>query len=194
MSLPVAELRAMVGRTATYTAPEELGRAAIRMFAVAVGDANPLYTDAEFAKAWGHDDVVAPPTLVCETNQYAGLPADADGYAGHTWGIEIPGTRKVRGGNAYTFHRAVHPGDVVTASWRLAEVAERRTSSGLAMVIVTSVATYSNQHGELLVTNEETVIWTELPGPEPGTPQAEKAGSASAGSANGESASRESAT
>lgn len=165
MSLPVDELRAMVGRTASYTAPEELGRAAIRMFALAVGDANPLYVDAAYARAWGYDDVVAPPTLICETNQYAGLAADPDGYAGHTWGIEIPGTRKVRGGNAYTFHRPVHPGDVVTAHWTLTDVAERRTSGGLRMVVVTSVATYTNQHGEDLVTNEETVIWTELPEP-----------------------------
>ncbi|MEU8132014.1 FAS1-like dehydratase domain-containing protein [Streptodolium elevatio] len=194
MSLPVAELRAMVGRTATYTAPEELGRAAIRMFAVAVGDTNPLYTDREFARAWGYDDVVAPPTLLCETNQYAGLPADADGYAGHTWGIDIPGTRKVRGGNAYTFHKAVHPDDVVTACWTLTDVAERRMSSGLAMVIVSSVATYSNQRGELLVTNEETVIWTELPGPKKAARNSATTGSATSGSATTGSGTTKAAT
>lgn len=35
------ELRALVGRTAVYTAPEPLGRAALRYFATAVGDTNP---------------------------------------------------------------------------------------------------------------------------------------------------------
>ncbi|NUU22821.1 MAG: hypothetical protein HOV68_15110 [Streptomycetaceae bacterium] len=163
MTLPTDELRAMIGRTASYTAPEELGRAAIRQFAVAVGDANPLYTDAAYAKAWGYHDVIAPPTLVCETNQYAALPPDGDGYAGHTWGIEIPGTRKVRGGNSYTFHRPVYPGDVVTAHWTLTGVTERTTGDGLAMLVVTSLARYTNQHGADLVTNEETVIWIELP-------------------------------
>lgn len=35
------ELRALVGRTTVYTAPEPLGRAALRYFATAVGDSNP---------------------------------------------------------------------------------------------------------------------------------------------------------
>ena len=45
MTLLTPELMAMVGLEACYTAPEELGRASIRYFAVAVGDHNPLYTD-----------------------------------------------------------------------------------------------------------------------------------------------------
>ena len=71
MSLLTDEVRALVGRTATYTAPEPLGRAAIRYFATAVGDDNPAYLSGD----------VAPPTLVCETNQFTGLPRDANGYA-----------------------------------------------------------------------------------------------------------------
>ncbi|MEV4898921.1 MaoC family dehydratase N-terminal domain-containing protein, partial [Nonomuraea sp. NPDC055795] len=67
----------------TYTAPEELGRAAIRYFAEAVGDANPLYTDDAYAREHGYDGVIAPPTLIFETNQFTGLPRDADGYCGH---------------------------------------------------------------------------------------------------------------
>ncbi len=153
------ELRALIGREVTYTAPEPLGRAAIRYFALAVGDHNPVYTDDAAARAAGHDGVVAPPTLICETNQYAGLPADADGYAGHTWGIELPGTRQVRGGNAYEFHRPVRPDDVVTAVWRLAGIAERATGAGQPMLVVTSRATYTNQDGDLLATNEETIIY-----------------------------------
>ena len=36
-------------------------------------------------------------------------PRDDDGFAGHGWGIEMPGTRLVRGGNAYRFHQPVRP-------------------------------------------------------------------------------------
>lgn len=162
MSLLTDEVLALVGTTRSYTAPEPLGRASIRYFALAVGDDNPLYTDAEAARARGYADVVAPPTLVCETNQYAGLPRDDDGYAGHTWGVVIPGTRTVRGGNAYTFHRPVHPSDVITATWRLEGAAERTASSGAAMLVLTSRAEYTNQRDELLVTNEETTIFVEI--------------------------------
>ncbi|GAA2211646.1 MaoC family dehydratase N-terminal domain-containing protein [Nonomuraea monospora] len=150
----IDELKAMVGREVTYTAPEELGRAALRYFAQAVGDDNPLYTDDAYARGHGYDGVVAPPTLICETNQYTGLPRDADGFAGHSWRLDVPGARLVRGGNAYEFHQPVRPGDVITVTWRVQDVQEK---AGKLFVI--SRATYRNQHGDLLAVNEETLIW-----------------------------------
>ena len=152
------EIRAMVGEEVTYTAPEPLGAAAIRYFAVAVGDTNPLYTDAAYARAHGHPDVIAPPTLITETNQGVTLPRDEAGFIGHRWPIEVPGARQVRGGNTYVFHRPVLAGDVITATWRLTDATERTTRTGAAMLILTSTATYTNQDGDLLATNEETII------------------------------------
>lgn len=162
MTLLTPELRAMVGREATYTAPEELGRAALRYFAQAVGDDNPLYTDEAFARAHGYPGVIAPPTLICETNQYTGLPRNEEGYAGHEWGLNIPGTRMVRGGNSYEFHRPVLPADVLTARWRITDMTERKTSRGLDMLIVTLVAEFTSQDGEPLARNTETLIITAL--------------------------------
>ncbi|MBW5250549.1 MaoC family dehydratase N-terminal domain-containing protein [Streptomyces sp. P01-B04] len=156
------ELRAqLTGRTAVYTAPEVLGRAAIRYFALATGNADPLHLDPDYARAHGHPDVIAPPTLVCETNQYAGLPPDEDGYPGHTWGISLPGTRTVRGGNSYTFHRPVGPDDLITATWTLTSVTERTTGDGLPMLVVRSHCAYTSGD-ELLAENEETVLYIAL--------------------------------
>lgn len=138
----------------SYTAPEELGRAAIRYFAQAVGDDNPLYTDDAYAREHGYDGVIAPPTLICETNQYTGLPRDEHGYPGHSWPQEYPGRRQVRGGNSYEFHQPVRPSDVITATWRVEKVEEKA-----GKIFVTSRATYTNQHGELLAVNEEVVVW-----------------------------------
>ncbi|WP_433382817.1 FAS1-like dehydratase domain-containing protein [Actinoplanes sp. CA-142083] len=144
-------LAARIGEEAVYTAPEPLGRASIRYFALATGDTDPAHLSGE----------VAPPTLICETNQYAGLPRDAEGYAGHSWGLAVPGTRLVRGGNSYTFERPVGPDDVVTATWRLAGMDERVTGSGKRMLVVTSIAAYTDQDGRMLATNEETLIYVE---------------------------------
>ena len=152
-------LRGLVGRRATYAAPDALGSPAIRYFASAVGDHNRLYTDEEYARAHGYAGVVAPPTLVCETNQFVDHPRDPDGFAGHGWDIEVPGTRLVRGGNDYVFHQPVSPDDVVTVVWEITGLAERTTSAGRQMLVVTSTARFSNQHGELLVENEETLIY-----------------------------------
>ena len=152
MSLLTDDVRALVGRTRTYTAPEPLGRASIRYFALATGDDNPHHLAGD----------VAPPTLVCETNQFVNLPRDENGYAGHGWHFHIPRTREVRGGNSYRFHQPVLPEDVVTVTWTVTDVIERTTGSGASMVVVTSTATYTNQHGDLLVENEETLIYIEV--------------------------------
>ncbi|WP_106398861.1 FAS1-like dehydratase domain-containing protein [Actinocorallia populi] len=164
MSLLTDEVRALVGRKKVYTAPEEFGAAAGRYFGLAIGDHNRLYSDPEYARAHGLRGVTAPPTLICETNQYANLPIPPDGYAGHEWGIEIPGTRKVRGGNSYTFHRRIRPEDVVTATWEITDVAGKATRSGAEMLIVSSRATYTDQDGGLLAENEETIIFVALEG------------------------------
>ncbi|MEV0592773.1 FAS1-like dehydratase domain-containing protein [Nonomuraea cavernae] len=165
MTLLTEDIRALVGRRKVYTAPEEFGAAAGRYFGLAIGDLNPLYSDPEYARAQGLAGVTAPPTLICETNQYANLPLTPDGDAGHNWGIEIAGTRKVRGGNSYTFHRRIRPEDVITATWEIADATEKTTRSGSEMLIITSRATYTDQHDEVLAENEETIIFVSL---EPG--------------------------
>ena len=164
MSLLTEDIRGLVGRTRTYIAPEPFGAAAGRYFGLAIGDDNPLYSDPEFARAQGLQGVTAPPTLICETNQYAGLPIGDDGYAGHMWQIEIPGTRLVRGGNRYTLHRRLRPEDVVTATWSISGVEEKVTRSGQEMLVLTSRAVYTDQDGRPLAENEETMIFVSLAG------------------------------
>ncbi len=160
--LLTSEIEALIGQTVTYTAPEELGRASIRYFAMAIGDDNPLYTDPEFAREHGYDDVIAPPTMVCETAQQMTGSPDADGYLGHTWKIEVPGTRLIRGANEYEFARPVYPSDVITATWTVSGIEERTSSSGAALLLVTSEARYTNQMGDLLAVNREITIHQEM--------------------------------
>jgi acyl dehydratase len=162
MNLLTEELRARIGDQRVYTAPDELGRASIRYFARAVGDDNRLYTDDEYAREWGYDGVVAPPTLVCETNQCVDADRDEDGFAGHRWDLSLPGTRQVRGGNSYEFFRPVRPGDVITTRWELVDMTERKTRDGRAMLVVTSRAEYTNQTGDLLARNEEQLIYISI--------------------------------
>jgi acyl dehydratase len=156
VTLLTDEVRAWIGREAVYEAPEELGRASIRAFALAVGDDNPLWTDDEFARAHGHPGVIAPPTLVCETNQFVG---GAGGSHGHQWDLPVPGCRLIRGGNSYEFVRPVLPTHRVTVRWRLLDIRERTSSSGSPMLVVVSEATYTTQDGERLATNRETLIY-----------------------------------
>jgi len=159
MTLLTDEVKAWLGREAVFEAREELGRAAIRYYALAIGDDNPLYTDEGFARASGYDSVIAPPTLVCETNQFVPGSRDERGYLNQIFELPVPGTRQIRGGNEYEFFRPVLPSDRITIRWRIEDISERSSSSGLPMLIVVSEATYTNQDGEELARNRETVIY-----------------------------------
>ncbi len=164
MSLLTDEIRSLIGTEVSYTAPEELGRAAIRYFAIATHDEDPLYADDEYARANGYPSVIAPPTLVCETNQYMSGRPDADGYIGHRWAIPVAGARVVRGGHEYEFHRPVLPTDRITARWRIADIQEKASRRGTPMLVVISEVRYTSASGELLATNRETIIYQQREG------------------------------
>ena len=64
-------LKATIGQEIVLRAPDEIGRSSLRQYALAIGDFNLIYSDRRFAQANGLRDVMAPPTLICDTWQYA---------------------------------------------------------------------------------------------------------------------------
>lgn len=153
------ELKSWIGREAKYVAPEELGRASLRYFALATSDDNPIYYDEAFAKQTRHRGIIAPPTLVCETNQFIKQPLDCNGYGGHTWDLPLPHARFIRGGNDYELHQPVRPDDLVSVTWKILDIYERKTQKLGLLVFVISEARYVNQRNELLAVNRETNIY-----------------------------------
>jgi hypothetical protein len=174
MSLLTDDLRHRIGETATYTAPEPIGRAAGRYFALAIGDTNPLYRHPV--------GPIVPPTLLFETNAYVDRSMDDDGFAGHSWHLDVPGTRLVRGGHRYRWTRDVRPDDVVTATWRLDDMTERTTSTGASMLVVTSSCRYCAGPDDLAEQVEDLVFVALVEpspppsGPGPATPGPEAPG------------------
>jgi len=161
MSLLTDEVRAFIGREVTYEAPEPLGAAAIRYFALATGDSNPLYHNEAEARQSRFGGIVAPPTFVCETNQYMPGPIRDDGNMGHEWQLPIENARLLRGGNEYEFVEPVRATDQLKVAWRIDDIYEKTTDRG-ALLFVISEARYLNQHGRLLAIDRETNIYQEL--------------------------------
>lgn len=152
------QLKATVGRELVLQAPDEIGRAAFRQYALAVGDFNPLYSDRGHADANGLRDVMAPPTLVCDTWQY--VDSDMDERGDLTGRGSFGKLTGLRAGNEYEFFQPVHPDDVLTVRWLVKDVYERTGRSG-SLVFQVVEATYSNQRGELLARNTETLFYRE---------------------------------
>jgi acyl dehydratase len=151
-------LKAAIGQELVFHAPDEIGRTAFRQYALAIGDFNPLYSDRDFAAAHGLPDVMAPPTLVCDTWQYVDSDMDERGdLLGRGPFRELAG---LRAGNEYEFFQPIHPDDVLTARWLVKDVYERTGRSG-SLVFQVIEATFHNQRGELLARNTETLFYRE---------------------------------
>ena len=149
-------LKLTVGQEIVIQAPDEMGRSSLRQYALAIGDFNPLYSDRDFALAHGLRDVMAPPTLICDTWQYVDSDMDDRGdLIGRGPIRELEG---LRAGNEYEFFRPIHPDDVISAHWTVKDVYEKtgRTGSLVFQVIQT---TFYNQADELLARNTETMFY-----------------------------------
>lgn len=145
------DVRAALGSTCTYVAPEPLSRASIRYFALALG-ADP--------GRWRDE---APPTLICETAQLTGRAVpDGNSYLGHTWELPLPEPCAMfRGGNDYRFERPARFDDVITTTWTLTDATERLDRAGGSLLLATAEARYT-AGDELLATNTETMIFRPI--------------------------------
>lgn len=156
------EIKALVGREWVFTAPEEMGRASIRKFALATGEVNRLYYDEAYALKSRYGGTIAPPTLVCETWQYMDGELDELGSPSGRPTLHL-GT-EIRGGHEYTFHQPLRPEDILTARWKISDIREREGRTGTLIFLVMEI-TYANQRGETLAVHEDTTIF-RVSGPE----------------------------
>ena len=151
----IAKLRATIGMETVFQSPDEFGRSSFRQYALAIGDFNPLYTDLDFAQAHGLSNVMAPPTLICDTWQF--VEGDFDEEGRQLALKDDLGVGGLRAGNSYEFFQPVHPGDVVTAKRKTKDVYEKTGRSG-RLLFWDVETSYYNQLDELLATNVETMF------------------------------------
>lgn len=99
---------------------------AIRRFAEALGDANPIYLDEAAARAAGHSSLVAPPTFP--------VALAANERFRHSLDL---GTRSIlHGEQQFEYARSVLAGERITVVSRVADVQERPGASGPMDVLV----------------------------------------------------------
>src|SRR5215475_11717728 len=126
----------------------DVERGAIRRFAEAIGDNNPLFNDEQEARKTPYHGMIAPPTF-CRS---MGSPIP-------DVRIEALGTsfRGLDGGSDWEYFHPIRPGDRITVQTRLADLKESEGRLG-PMVFITMETTYTNQFGELCATQRSTGI------------------------------------
>jgi len=143
----------------------------ILMFARAIGDTNPIYADAEYAKGTEVANVIAPPTFVQASAQFdpdyflrpqpgkvwfgsgkepTGIKPDPSGGGGGGGGGGA--ARGLHAEQHYVYHRHPKPGDVLTATVKPGKSWTKEGKRGGALHFTESVTEYRDQNGELVVT------------------------------------------
>ena len=124
----------------------EVEKGAVRKFAEAVGDPNPLWNDEGAARKSRYGGLVAPPTFLRSVHhERPQLPFD------------FPFTRLLDGGSEWEYFGPVRVGDRITAVARIVDVSERSGRMGTMLFIVSEI-TYTNQFDELVATQRNTLI------------------------------------
>lgn len=158
--------------------PVEAGH--ILMFARAVGDDNPVYSDEDAARKTEAGGVIAPPTFVQSSAQF-----DPDYFLrpkiGKPWfgsGKNPTGIVRGEGGSAgsggggggglhaeqhFEYHRQLRPGDVLSATVKPGKTWEKEGRRSGKLVFSESITEYRDQKGELVVTARGVGVRTERP-------------------------------
>lgn len=127
----------------------EVEKGAIRKFAEAIGDEDPIYYDEQAAQALGFKSIVAPPTFLC-TFRAQELPD-----------LKIQfGRVRLNGGNEYEYFQPIYAGDTISVTAKYADVAERTGRTGSMVFIITEL-TYRDQRGEVVAIGRNTGIMRE---------------------------------
>ena len=158
------EVTKFIGKT-IGTSIFEVEREAIRRFADAVDDPNPLYWDEDYAKNSRYGSIIAPPGFI-SAPWFSGRPTkwgsrdtiDPRATAELQAALAKAGYgRGLDGGMEYEFFCPVRAGDTITSSSIIKDVVEREGRTGKIVFTITET-TYTNQNGDLVAKARPTHI------------------------------------
>jgi len=136
----------------------EVTKRDIRRFAQAIGEADPIHFDEEYAKNTRYGGIVAPP-LFCQMFTFEDVPADRlpDDGSPIEMDVPIPARRTVGGASSYEIFQRVRAGDQITAKSTLRDVFTKEGRSGRLYFVVVDTE-FSNQRKEAVAKETATYI------------------------------------
>ena len=145
LALNAESIKLFIG-IASKPVKNEVEKGAIRKFADAIGDPNPLFRSEESARHSRYGKIVAPPTF-CRTFDYGEIPE-----------LNLNKDGVIHGEQAFEYYRPILAGDVLYCSTKLADVREKTGNTGrMIMLVYEQVAV--NETEEIVVRGKSTVIY-----------------------------------
>jgi uncharacterized OB-fold protein/acyl dehydratase len=152
----IDRLKAFEGTSsgASEVGPDPVNQPMIRHWVEAIGDDNPIYTDAEAAAASVHGGIVAPPVMLQAWVMRGVRPRPASGANARDDLMRLlddAGFTSVVATNCeQEYHRYVRPGDHLRTTSTVESVSpEKQTALGTGHFVTTRIS-YHDQHGELV--------------------------------------------
>ncbi|WP_051331224.1 MaoC family dehydratase N-terminal domain-containing protein [Aneurinibacillus terranovensis] len=134
-------------RFTPYTGEVERGK--IRELALAIGDENPVYTDKDYAKSQGLEDVTVPPTFSEAIDMWAGPT-----FEKLMEELGIDPKKLLHGEQEYEYFQPIFPGDKLSAETIVTDVKTKRNG----MALYTLETTYKNQHDQVAMTARMVLV------------------------------------
>jgi hypothetical protein len=142
--------RSLIGTSAApYEVEVEKG--AIRKFALAIGDDNPLYFDRDFAVQHGYDDILAPPTFPTCFRP----PEDPP------WIQTLDRRRIVAGQMSFSYEKSITAGMHLRCTVHLVGV-DRKDGSRGSMDLIRQEVRGHDQAGNLVFVAGRTTVYRSL--------------------------------
>ena len=137
----------------------EIESGAIKKFADAVGDSNPLYWDHEYAKNSEYGSIIAPPGFFGWPVKWTtAMPLQQEIRMELMGALAEAGfDRNLDGGIEYEFFQPVYENDRLVVVAEIAEINTKETKGG-ALVFSTVETSFTNQHGALVAIARQTII------------------------------------
>lgn len=116
----------------------DIEKGAIRQFAQAIGDDNPLYYDEAYAQAKGYKSIIAP--LTFPTTFRGQVPK---------WFQGLDRNRLLHGEQAYEYKRRLCAGETITLTDRVVDVYEKQSENGKLTFIVRERNGFDESNSEI---------------------------------------------
>ena len=134
----------------------EVERGAIRRYAQAIEDPNPLYNDAEYAKKSKYGELICPSGFWGQRVEPASLAASLFSrvreISGRATGMD--------NGGEIEFMLPVRAGDILTSVTKVADMYEEIGRSGNRLLLCIFETTHINQNGDTVAKSQQRAMYT----------------------------------
>ena len=132
----------------SFTVDIEKGR--LRLFAKAIGETNPIYTDEDAAQSAGYPTIPAPPTFM--------FSVDLEGpeLLPILKLLDLDIARVLHGTQKFEYLGQIYAGDQITQRSKIVDIFDKKAG---ALEFVVQESTYTNQNDEIVGKAQQTLVY-----------------------------------